>query len=366
MEKDSEADELVVLGRLLIDAVLARKPILDIRVIIDDGAPLWFQDEDGWSVLHAAANNEDEDLVKLLLAEGAIWNAIDNLGNSAGDIALSLNNQVCYRLIRDAGIRSELLLQLLSSKDAVAETMLLQTTDASAFGSTDAFISSDLKYTTDEHGQEICLLTTEQGDVGVMMGWERGIMRETVQKLKFNTSPENNETKVLNIGFGLGIIDTFLQEALQPSLHVIIEPHPDVLHHMRALGWYDKTNVQILEGKWQSFIDKDQILSIGGFDVIFTDTFSENYDDLQEFFAHLPDLLAGPDARFSFFNGLGATNALFYDVYTRLSELHLADVGIDVEWSDVDVTGGGDEKRWGETRKYFALPYYRLPVGRMK
>ncbi len=75
MEKDNEVNELVVLGRLLIDAVLARKPIPDIRTIIDDGAPLWFQDEDGWSALHAAANNEDEDLVKLLLAEGAIWNA---------------------------------------------------------------------------------------------------------------------------------------------------------------------------------------------------------------------------------------------------------------------------------------------------
>jgi len=57
---------------------------------------------------------------------------------------------------------------------------------------------------------------------------------------------------------------------------------------------------------------------------------------------------------------------LFYDVYTRLSELHLADVGVDVAWSDVDVSAPKDEERWGDTRKYFSLPIYRLPIARLK
>ena len=30
--------------------------------------------------------------------------------------------------------------------------------------------------------------------------------------------------------------------------------------------------------------------------------------ELHRFFGHLPDLLEGPDSRFSFFNGLGATS----------------------------------------------------------
>jgi protein arginine N-methyltransferase 2 len=51
-------------------------------------------------------------------------------------------------------------------------------------------------------------------------------------------------------------------------------------------------------------------LSLGGFDVIYTDTFSENYADLREFFEVVPDLIEGPDSRFSFFNGLGATSTL--------------------------------------------------------
>jgi len=148
-----------------------------------------------------------------------------------------------------------------------------------------------------------------------------------------------------------------------PSLHVIIEPHPDVLQHMRELGWYEKKGVRILEGKWQDFVEAE-LLSFGGFDVVYTDTFSEDYKDLHEFFEHVPDLLVGPESRFGFFNGLGATNALFYDVYTHLSELHLADVGIDVEWHDVDVFEE-DSDRWGNTREYFAQRLYRLPVGKM-
>lgn len=60
---------------------------------------------------------------------------------------------------------------------------------------------------------------------------------------------------------------------------------------------------------------------------------------------------------------------LFYDVYTHLSELHLSDVGVDVAWSDVDVTSTSEETtkdRWGDTREYFTLPVYRLPIGQMR
>lgn len=73
-------------------------------------------------------------------------------------------------------------------------------------------------------------------------------------------------------------IDTFFQELpTRPSTHVIIEPHPDVLQHMKEAGWYEKPGVRVLEGKWQDFIESDEILSVGGFDVIYTDTFAEDY-----------------------------------------------------------------------------------------
>lgn len=71
----------------------------------------------------------------------------------------------------------ELLLTLLASR-ATSEppsSLVLSNKDYSATGSTDAFLSSRLRFTADSYGQEICLLQTEDDEVGVMMGWEHGI-----------------------------------------------------------------------------------------------------------------------------------------------------------------------------------------------
>lgn len=70
----SDVENLLELGQALIYGILQRKPHDDIRVMLDEGAPLWYQDEDGWSCLHAAASLEDEKLIKVLLDEGAVWN----------------------------------------------------------------------------------------------------------------------------------------------------------------------------------------------------------------------------------------------------------------------------------------------------
>jgi type IV protein arginine methyltransferase len=59
------------------------------------------------------------------------------------------------------------------------------------------------------------------------------------------------------------------------------------------------------------------------------------------------------------------SDALFYDVYTHVSDLHLAEVGMDVEWSDVDVFDNS-EQRWGQTREYFSRRLYRLPIAKMR
>lgn len=105
-----------------------------------------------------------------------------------------MNNEICYHLMRDAGIRSgestrvsppsennlmdiclELLLDLISSKPSLPASIVLRAEDDTATGSTEAFLTSRLHYTRDEHGQEICLLREDNKEVGVMMGWERDI-----------------------------------------------------------------------------------------------------------------------------------------------------------------------------------------------
>lgn len=46
---------------------------------------------------------------------------------------------------------------------------------------------------------------------------------------------------------------------------------------MREKGWYDRPGVKVLEGRWQDFIESEDVLSEGGFDIVYTDTFSEDY-----------------------------------------------------------------------------------------
>ncbi|KZV70695.1 S-adenosyl-L-methionine-dependent methyltransferase [Peniophora sp. CONT] len=375
-DADSDSDdeqELIALGTSLIQAVLERKSREDIKTIIAAGAPTWYQDDDGWSVLHAAAQVEDAEIIPMLLEEGALWNSVDKLGNSPGDIALSMNNEECYTAIRDAGIRTELTLQLLSAHTDLPPELVLKVEDDSALASTDAYLSSKLRYTTDEYGQEIVLLRDPDNgiEVGVMMGWERELSAEVQESVRalcadHPTLKAGKGLRVLNVGFGLGIIDGLFQELNPPPAeHVIIEPHADVLAQMRERGWYEKPSVRILEGKWQDFVGTDA-LQAGGFDVVYTDTFSEDYEALHKFFKHVPNLLAGPDARFGFFNGLGATNAVFYDVYTKLAALNLDDLGLETQYEDVDVAEKQGVDRWGRTREYFSMRLYRMPVCRLK
>ncbi|KAL5523538.1 hypothetical protein ACEPAG_7711 [Sanghuangporus baumii] len=367
LAEDEEVDAAIQLGQTLIEKIFDARPHEEVKALIEQDAPLWYQDNEGNSALHAAAYIEDKELINYLIRKGAIWNAVDNLGNTAGDVALSLNNEECYRSIRDAGLRSEYLLAHLSSKKTPitsSSSIILRADDTTAAGSPSEFLNSRLIFKKNDHGQEVCLVKAGDEEVGVMMGWERDIMQETVNRLFEGLE---GSYSVLNVGFGLGMIDAMFQDLPNPPTHhFIIEAHPDILQHMRELGWYEKPGVTVLEGRWQDFIESEEMLALGGFDVIYTDTFSEDYEALHTFFGHLPDLLSGPDARFSFFNGLGATNALFYDVYTQLSELHLSNVGLNVKWSDVDLMKDPEEvDKWGGTRNYFSMRFYRLPIARM-
>jgi len=56
-----------------------------------------------------------------------------------------------------------------------------------------------------------------------------------------------------------------------------------------------------------------------------------------------------------------------YAVSCGLAELHLEDVGMTVEWTDVPISESQHTEVWkGVRRRYWDLPGYRLPVGKMQ
>lgn len=62
-----------------------------------------------------------------------------------------------------------------------------------------------MRYTKDESGQDLCFIEVDGEDIGVMMGWEMPIMKETVHSI-YDSLPERDNIRVLNVGFGLGIV----------------------------------------------------------------------------------------------------------------------------------------------------------------
>jgi len=101
----------------------------------------------------------------------------------------------------------------------------------------------------------------DENGLTVMMGWERPIMKKVADIIT------NKGGDILNIGFGMGIIDTYIHQ-LNPTSHTIIESHPDVINYMKENNWEDKSNC--VYGRWQDHVD-----TIGQFDGIYLDTWME-------------------------------------------------------------------------------------------
>lgn len=107
-------------------------------------------------------------------------------------------------------------------------------------------------------------LTSQDGN-SIMMEWERDWMKRVAEIIC------SKGGDILNIGFGMGIVDSFISNSKIDS-HTIVEIHPDVLSHMKDSGWYKKAN--IIEGDWRSNIDKFNF-----YDGVFYDTFGGNLGD---------------------------------------------------------------------------------------
>lgn len=328
-------------------------------------------------------------MVETLFEYGAGWSLVDPGANTPGCILnkRGLQESQLYQQIVEAGVRAELLLRKIenggiefiddmgevsegdiAANDVTEENVNEPLTNdhngpvnivsqsADPAGDQQTYLKSKLHYDEDS-------LLTDQKD-GVMMSWETELMQLGCNSI-FSTAEDL--PVVLNIGFGMGIIDTMIQ-AKKPHKHYICEAHPDVLAKMRADGWYEKPNVVVLEGRWQEKLS--DILSAGGvyFDGMYYDTFSEHYEDMLELFDFVVGLLK-PTGTFSFFNGLGADRKVVYDVYKTLVPLDLGDYGLQCQFTEVSVpektlTNKQDGTSvWEQVkRSYWSCPVYYHPV----
>ena len=318
--------------------------------------------------------------LRLLLQRGAIWNDVDQRNETPGCLALRLGFKELYEIMVDAGVRAEMLLNRLDEYEQLADDD--DDDDNDDESETGDAIDSNVDSAQDEPeetsretqaiGRETDLsngeylqssLRFQDGRIlddasnGVMMAWETDLMRRTADRL----APRMG-LRILNIGHGMGIIDTFFQETY-PSAHHIIEAHPAVVARMKKDGWDQKEDVTIHEGRWQDVVPK-LIETDGGmqFDAIYFDTFAEDYKALRNFFSDSLIGLLDDGGKWGFFNGLGADRQICYDVYIKVVEMDLFEAGFDTEWETLLVENVGDEDWQGVKRRYWALKEYKLPV----
>lgn len=345
---------------------------------------------------------EARDVIQELFYSGAIWNDVDSNNETPGCVAYRLGRKALYNMCVDAGVRAELLFALMDGYEQLssgsedgddeepeeeaapaaegeAGEMEVEMGDPVEVPEEPKFVppeANEKQVTSEEYLKSKLTYDNEKlvdDDLnGVMMAWETDIMRRSVTAL----IPDSAQGKrVLNIGFGMGIIDGMFAE-LKPSRHHIIEAHPSVLEHVskpesKFGPEWEKSGAEegaykIHGGKWQDVVPK--LIEQGElYDAIYFDTFGEDYSQLRMFFTEYVPALLEQDGRFSFFNGLGADRRICYDVYTKVVEMHGSDAGLDVEWDEIDVdmskmAEAGKGEWEGVRRRYWTLDSKSRPI----
>jgi len=359
------------------------------------------------------------ELIDELFSWGAGWNLTDPNGDTPGDVLFKkgLRGSAFYARFVDAGVRAEILLRKMNDdieflsdpedddddddEDGEKEQVQVQEDEAPQLveeqpqqdtqapseptpeqlkqaelekikndlindpaNTQSTYLKTKLEY------KDGSLITKDNLD-GVMMDWEHELMKagcDTLFKsLEYAEDEEDTkEINILNIGFGMGIIDTMIQSK-SPTHHYISEAHPDVLQKLRDDGWFEKKNVTILEGRWQDTLP--ELLNKGVFfNGIYYDTYSEHYSDMLELYDLIVGLLK-PSGVFSFFNGLGADRQIIYDVYKKIVEIDLNNYGMDVKFTELDTPKSTskefddtEESEWsGIKRAYWRCKTYYHP-----
>lgn len=191
-------------------------------------------------------------------------------------------------------------------------------------------------------------LLDEMGQA-IMMEWEKPIMEKSAEIIC------KNGGRVLNVGFGMGLIDNAIEE-YPISEHWIIEPHLDVFTKMMDEGWHLKPNVRILHGDWQWFMKY-----LPKFDGIYIDTWDE---EIHDFHRNVPNMLS-PDGIYSYFNnprgdekGLHMTD-IDYEIFKDICNIDFDEISLD-QIDDVNKQTTNGDFYWHPTWKTYYCPTFTL------
>ncbi len=124
-----------------------------------------------------------------------------------------------------------------------------------------------------------------------------------------------NKGTVLNVGFGLGVIDNYIKRQ-NPKEHHIIEIHPKV-YDLAVQQGFDKT-AKLYLGDWQDIVKKF-IFQGKKFDAIYFDTYTFSKDKKQwAMFGKIVDKILNTNGIFSYFNNTASKVEKIEDILETL------------------------------------------------
>eukprot|EP00210_Caulerpa_lentillifera_P003699 g3532.t1 len=311
--------------------ICANGELDEAKTLVTAGADPFWQDATGQNSLIVSSKYGHLSLVTWLLELGVPWNALDKQGYCAGDYAVHGEYVELANCLLDAGCRAEMIFGAIQRRNGITE-------DVDDFLKDSIYFTDDGKCILDSNGQ------------AVMMEWEKPLMEAHAEALCVK------QGDVLNVGFGLGLIDEAIQKR-GPKSHTIIEAHPQIYAFMLERGWDQRPGVRIIHSKWQEV----QLEDLGKFDSVFFDTYGEHYSDLYDFHQLLPKLMK-PDGVYSFFNGLAPDNGFFHLVYCEIVKAELKSLGFDTQFVPLPVNTDSNETWKGVKHRYWWNDVYQLPV----
>jgi protein arginine N-methyltransferase 2 len=120
-----------------------------------------------------------------------------------------------------------------------------------------------------------------------------------------------NRGTVLNVGFGLGVIDNYIKRH-NPKEHHIIEIHPKV-YNLAVQQGFNKT-AKLYLGDWQDII-QEFILKGKKFDAIYFDTYTFSREKKQwAMFGKIVNKILNPNGIFSYFNDIASKSEKIEDI----------------------------------------------------